>query len=65
MSNKILVVDDEEIIRDSIYYVLEKEGYEVEKAENGKVAYDKIVNSHFDLVITDIEMPVNERYRTS
>ena len=58
MSNKILVVDDEEIIRDSIYYVLEKEGYEVEKAENGKVAYDKIVNSHFDLVITDIEMPL-------
>ena len=58
MSHKILVVDDEEIIRDSIYYVLEKEGYEVEKAENGKVAYDKIVNNHFDLVITDIEMPL-------
>ena len=58
MSHKILVVDDEEIIRDSIYYVLEKEGYEVEKAENGKSAYDKIVNTHFDLVITDIEMPL-------
>ena len=58
MTNKILVVDDEEIIRDSIYYVLEKEGYEVEKAENGKVAYDKMISSHFDLVITDIEMPV-------
>lgn len=58
MTHKILVVDDEEIIRDSIYYVLEKEGYIVEKAENGKVAYDLIVNNHFDLVITDIEMPV-------
>lgn len=58
MTHKILVVDDEEIIRDSIYYVLEKEGYIVEKAENGKAAYDILVNNHFELVITDIEMPV-------
>lgn len=58
MAYKILVVDDEEIIRDSLYYVLEKEGYEVEKAENGKVAYDKMLENNFDLVITDIEMPV-------
>ncbi len=58
MAYKILVVDDEEIIRDSLSYVLEKEGYEVQKAENGKVAYDKMVENHFDLVITDIEMPV-------
>jgi len=58
MPYKILVVDDEEIIRDSLYYILDKEGYEVQKAENGKVAYDKMLESHFDLVITDIEMPV-------
>lgn len=57
MSFKILVVDDEEIIRDSISYILESEGYEVDKAENGKVAYDKIKEKQFDLVITDIEMP--------
>ncbi|MCA2005428.1 MAG: sigma-54 dependent transcriptional regulator [Ignavibacterium sp.] len=57
MAFKILVVDDEEIIRDSISYILETEGYEVEKAENGKVAYDKIKLKHYDLVITDIEMP--------
>lgn len=57
MAFKILVVDDEEIIRDSISYILETEGYEVEKAENGKIAYDKIKEKHFDLVITDIEMP--------
>jgi two-component system response regulator PilR (NtrC family) len=58
MNHKILVVDDEEIIRDSLFYILEKEGYYVDKAENGKVAYDKIIANHFDLVITDIEMPV-------
>jgi two-component system response regulator PilR (NtrC family) len=58
MAHKILVVDDEEIIRDSLSYILEKEGYEVDKAENGKTAYDKMIANHFDLVITDIEMPV-------
>jgi DNA-binding NtrC family response regulator len=57
MAQKILVVDDEEIIRDSLFYILEKEGYSVDKAENGKIAYDKMIASHFDLVITDIEMP--------
>lgn len=57
MAFKILVVDDEEIIRDSISYILESEGYEVDKAENGKIAYEKIKEKHFDLVITDIEMP--------
>ncbi|MDT3697280.1 MAG: sigma-54 dependent transcriptional regulator [Ignavibacterium sp.] len=58
MANKILVVDDEEIIRDSLFYILEKEGYQVDKAENGKTAYEKILADHFDLVITDIEMPL-------
>jgi two-component system response regulator PilR (NtrC family) len=58
MNHKILVVDDEEIIRDSLFYILEKEGYQVDKAENGKAAYDKMLETNFDLVITDIEMPV-------
>ena len=57
MAHKILVVDDEEIIRDSLFYILEKEGYAVDKAENGKIAYEKMIANHFDLVITDIEMP--------
>lgn len=57
MSYKILVVDDEEIIRDNLSYVLEAEGFQVEKAENGLVAYNKVKEKHFDLIITDIEMP--------
>ena len=57
MAHKILVVDDEEIIRESLSFVLKKEGYLVEEAENGKAAYDKIVESYFDVVITDLEMP--------
>lgn len=57
MPQKILVVDDEDIIRESLSFVLKKEGYAVEEAENGKAAYDKLLIESFDLVITDIEMP--------
>ena len=57
MMHKILVVDGEEIIRESLSFVLKKEGYAVEEAENGKAAYDKIVENPFDVVITDLEMP--------
>jgi len=57
MSGKLLVVDDEEIIRESLSFILRKEGYQVEEAENGKVAYQKLVDDKFDIVITDLEMP--------
>ena len=57
MPQKILVVDDEDIIRESLSFVLKKEGYAVEEAENGKAAYNKLLEQPFDLVITDIEMP--------
>ena len=58
MAERILVVDDEEIIRESIAMILEKEGYKVDKAENGGIAFDKISSMSYDLVISDIEMPV-------
>lgn len=57
MAEKILVVDDEEIIRESLSFILKKEGYTVDEAENGKTAYDKILRDSYDLVITDLEMP--------
>jgi DNA-binding NtrC family response regulator len=57
MPRKILVVDDEQIIRESLSYVLSKENYQVDEAENGKVAYEKLLESPYDLVITDLEMP--------
>ena len=58
MPHRILVVDDEQIIRDSISFILKKEGYTIEEAANGKIAYDKFTEQSFDVVITDIEMPV-------
>ena len=42
MQKKILVVDDEQIIRESISYVLSKEKNQVDEAENGKIAYEKL-----------------------
>ncbi|MGE5846628.1 MAG: sigma-54-dependent transcriptional regulator, partial [Ignavibacteria bacterium] len=63
MNERILVVDDEDIIRESLSYVLKKEGYTVEEAGNGKSALDKLLQEPFDLVITDLEMPVMKGIR--
>jgi DNA-binding NtrC family response regulator len=57
MADRILVVDDEEIIRESISFILRKEGYAVTEAANGKVAYEKFLAESFDLIVTDLEMP--------
>lgn len=57
MADRILVVDDEKIIRESISFILKKEGFSVAEAENGKVAYEKLLAESFDLIITDLEMP--------
>ena len=57
MAERILVVDDEDIIRESLSYILRKEKYEVEEASNGKIAFEMLKESSYDLVITDLEMP--------
>jgi DNA-binding NtrC family response regulator len=57
MTDRILVVDDEQIIRESISYILRKEGYTVVEADNGKTAHEKLQAEPFDLLITDLEMP--------
>jgi DNA-binding NtrC family response regulator len=57
MSEHILVVDDETIIRDSLSYILNKEGYSVDKAKDGSEAKSMLMERFYDLVITDLEMP--------
>ena len=57
---QILVIDDEPDILKLISKILEKAGYKVMTAENGRLA-DKLFNEYpFDLVITDIVMPQKE-----
>jgi two-component system response regulator PilR (NtrC family) len=57
MADRILVVDDEKIIRESMSFILNKEGYSVVEASNGSEAYQKLLEGTFDLLITDLEMP--------
>lgn len=54
---KILIVDDEERIRDIISQYVEFEGFEFDEACDGLKAIDKVKQGDFDLVIMDIMMP--------
>jgi two-component system response regulator PilR (NtrC family) len=55
--SRILVVDDEQSMRDFLSIMLKKEGYDVVTAENGGSALKAIQAEIFDLVITDVKMP--------
>ena len=55
--SKILVIDDEKRMCDSIKVLLSNIGYDVDIAENGKVGIDKLKAGRYDLVITDLMMP--------
>lgn len=54
---KILVVDDEDKMRQVIKIYLQKEGYLVEEASNGKEALEKIDTHQFSLILLDVMMP--------
>ncbi len=53
---KILVVDDERLILETLRVDLVHEGYDVEVAENGEEALEKLAQSSYNLVITDLVM---------
>jgi len=55
---KILIIEDDEKMRNALIEILTEEGYIVDIAENGKVGIDKIKKNHFDMVLTDLIMPV-------
>jgi len=55
---KILVVDDEVLIRSLIFDILSLEGFEVELATNGKEALGLLRSKRYDLLISDFKMPV-------
>jgi len=53
----ILVVDDEDLIRDSLSEYFKSEGFVCETAGTGREALEKLVSRNFTLVVTDIQMP--------
>jgi CheY-like chemotaxis protein len=56
-AKKVLVVDDESGIRFLLSEVLLNKGFEVSLASDGQESLDKLAQDHFDLVVTDINMP--------
>ncbi len=58
MSAKILTVDDSASIRLTTKVTLTNAGYEVTEAVNGAEGLEKAKAGHFDLIVTDLNMPV-------
>lgn len=54
---KILVVDDEQSIIDSMSMVLQSEGHDVDGCLNGQCALQKVLGTEYDLILLDIKMP--------
>lgn len=57
MKSRILVVDDEESIREFLDIMLRKEGYDVTCVEDGQKAVEILEKKTFDMVISDLQMP--------
>ena len=55
--NKILIVEDEQDIRDLLIFNLQKEGFKVDSVDNGDSALSLIRKSNFDLVLLDLMLP--------
>jgi two-component system, NtrC family, nitrogen regulation response regulator NtrX len=55
--SRILVIDDERSIRNTLKDILEYEKYQVDLAENGPTGLEKIKNGEYDVVLCDIKMP--------
>lgn len=62
MAKKVLVVDDEEKIREMISSYLKNEGYETLEAADGKNAVDYVNSEQIDIVLLDIMMPEMDGY---
>lgn len=59
---KILIAEDDKELRQLFSHVLMKNGYTVKGVSNGKEALDAMDNDYYDLVISDIMMPVMDGY---
>ena len=59
---KILIAEDDRELRQLFSHLLTKNGYVVKGVSNGKEALDAMDNDYFDLIITDIMMPIMDGY---
>lgn len=54
---KILIIDDEKVIRATLKEILEYEKYQISEAQDGEEGWNKIQEEDYDLVLCDIKMP--------
>ena len=62
MAKSVLIVDDSAVIRNSLCFLLENEGFEVQTAANGIEGLEKAQAQQFDTIIADINMPKMHGY---
>lgn len=55
--SKILIIDDEKVIRSTLKEILEYEKYEIFEAQDGQEGFEMIEKQEFDLVLCDVKMP--------
>ena len=55
--NKALVIDDEQIVLDSVSKILTDEDYEVDVSLSGREGLNQAIEQDYDIVLTDIRMP--------
>ena len=63
-ARRIIIVDDDTQLRNLFQDLLTRHGYEVHEADGAPAALQAMENTHFDLVISDVQMPdVRRSYR--
>ncbi len=56
---KVLVIEDEDLVRKSLEFRLKKDGYQVTPCANGREGIEAIEKNKYDLVLTDLMLPFN------
>jgi len=64
MTKKILIVDDDRSILDSLTKLLRNEGYDIVTAGDGRQAAEKLLNEHIDLLLLDVGLPDRDGWLT-
>jgi len=57
MAERLLIVEDEDTLCESLQRVFQREGYEVDRADSAESAFALLHNRTYDLIITDIILP--------
>ncbi len=56
--NKVLVIDDDDLVLKSIAAILKRQGYDFRLAQNAQQALDHASQMEFDIILSDIRMPI-------